>query len=59
MKNCFDGYLTNACKSCPFWKDGTTNEGIGCAYPGPIDHCEAFKKMSEEEERKADHRRHY
>lgn len=41
-------------KSCPFWKDGTTNEGIGCAYPGPIDHCKAFKKMREEEERKVD-----
>lgn len=41
MLNCFEGYLTDACKKCDFWKDGSDGS-LGCACPGPIDHCEAF-----------------
>ncbi len=47
MKNCLVEYLTSKCKVCGFWKDGTTNEGIGCASPFPISHCEAFSKENE------------
>ena len=43
MKSCFDGFLTPECHGCDFWEDGS-NKSIGCSYPGPIDHCEAFKK---------------
>lgn len=50
-RNCFDGYLTEECKNCEFWADGSDmKKGIGCMYPGPIDNCEAFAKAYEEEE---------
>lgn len=52
MKNAFEGYLTPECAKCDFWKDGSNmKEGLGCAYPGPIDHCESFRKAREEEEK--------
>ena len=47
---CLTGYLTEECKTCPWWADGS-NGAIGCAYPGPIMNCEAFAKMYEEDER--------
>ena len=48
MRNCFEGYLTENCAGCPFWKDGSDGS-IGCSYPGLIDHCEAFAKAMKEE----------
>ena len=55
-KNCLEGYLTNACASCEFWRDGSPDENgdtaIGCCCPFPIDHCTAFHQMCEEEARK-------
>lgn len=50
MKNCLEEYLTSKCKYCEFWKDGTTNEGIGCACPFPISYCGAFSKENEDKE---------
>lgn len=55
MKSCFDGYLTEGCKDCPDWKDGTKYDeqgnwlGIGCGTHYPIDWCPHFRKMMEEE----------
>ena len=46
MKNCFEGYLTDACKDCGFWHDGT-GDSIGCGAPFPIDHCDDFRKEYE------------
>ena len=55
MKNCLEGYLTPTCAICEFWHDGTPDENgntsIGCGCPFPIDHCEAFHKMYEENEK--------
>ena len=50
MKNCFDGYLTEGCKTCPDWADGTDDRGIGCACHFPIMRCPHFAKMYNEEE---------
>lgn len=51
MKSCLDGYLTPECANCSFWCNGSDlSKGIGCSVPFPIDHCEAFKKMTESEE---------
>ncbi len=44
MKNCFEGYLTDGCKNCEFWHDGSDN-AIGCGCPFPISHCEDFAEM--------------
>lgn len=44
--NCLEGYLTLECVTCPFWKN--EKDCTGCAYPGPIDHCDAFHKVWEE-----------
>ena len=52
MKNCFDGYLTDACKTCEFWCDDETS--IGCGAPFPIDHCEPFSEMYNKEENEND-----
>ena len=53
FKSCFDGYLTDECKNCGWWKDGTDEyHSIGCGCPFPIDHCEAFHKMEQEEYKK-------
>ena len=47
MKSCLDGYLTEACKTCEFWKNN--NEEIGCSAPYPIMDCDAFGKMYNKE----------
>ena len=51
-KSCFDGYLTDGCKDCPDWEDGTEGKGLGCGTHYPIMHCEYFKRMYEEEEKR-------
>lgn len=34
MRNCLEGYLTPACKTCPDWADGTDGRGRGsCSIP--------------------------
>lgn len=43
-RSCLDGYLTNTCAECEFWRDGTDGQ-IGCGCPFPIMHCEAFAEM--------------
>lgn len=48
MRNCFEGYLTEGCKDCPDWRDGTRGM-IGCATHYPIDWCPYFKKMMEDD----------
>lgn len=54
MKSVLDGYLTEGCKECPDWSDGTdkTKFGIGCCCSFPIDWCPYFKEMMQKEERK-------
>ena len=49
-KSCFDGYLTEGCKTCPDWADGSDDRGIGCACHFPIMQCPHFAKMFNEEE---------
>ena len=51
-KSCLDGYLTEACKTCDYWRNGE-NGSLGCGVPFPIMLCKAFEKMYNEEERKA------
>ena len=51
-KNCLDGYLTEGCKNCPDWADGTDDRVIGCAAHFPIMLCPHFKAMCEAEESK-------
>lgn len=46
-RSCLDGYLTDGCKNCPNWADGTDGRGIGCTTSFPIDLCPHFKKMME------------
>ena len=48
-KSCFDGYLTEACKTCPYWQND--KNGIGCNVPYPIMECKDFKKMYEEDQK--------
>lgn len=48
--NCFDGYLTPECKTCPDWRD--TEDSLGCATSRPIMLCPYFKKMYLEKEAK-------
>ena len=43
MKNCFEGYLTEGCKTCEYWHDGSDN-AIGCGCPFPISHCEYVRE---------------
>jgi hypothetical protein len=51
-KSCFDGFMTEGCSKCEFWRDGTDEfHSTGCAYPGPIMHCEDFAKHCEKNER--------
>lgn len=50
MKSCFDGYLTEACRTCELWKN--SSEETGCAAPFPIMNCEDFAKIYREEETK-------
>ena len=40
MNNCFEVFLTDACRTCPYWKDD--ENAVGCASPFPIMHCDAF-----------------
>ncbi len=47
-KSCLDGYLTNKCRECPDWSDGTDGRGVGCNTRYPISWCDAFTKMCEE-----------
>ena len=46
--NCFEGYLTKGCKSCPDWCDGSDGS-IGCGSKYPIDWCPYFASMWEED----------
>lgn len=50
-KSCLDGYLTEGCKKCSDWADGSDNRGIGCACNFPIAWCPHFSKMVEEDEK--------
>ena len=50
-KSCFDGYLTEGCKTCPDWKGGTDGS-VGCGTHFPIMWCPHFKAMYEYEEAK-------
>lgn len=52
MRSILDGYLTDACKTCPCWQDGTNGYGYGCGSQVPIHLCPDFAKVMEEEERK-------
>lgn len=47
MRSILDGYLTDECKTCPCWQDGSNGKGYGCGTTVPIDLCPAFKKMME------------
>lgn len=49
-RSCLDGYLTDGCKDCPYWADGTDNRGIGCACCFPIMECPYFADMVKREE---------
>lgn len=51
MRNCFEGYLTEGCKTCPDWKDGTDGS-FGCATRYPIDWCPYFKKAMEDDRKR-------
>lgn len=46
MRNCFEGYLTEGCRNCEYWHDGSDN-AIGCGCPFPISHCKYFRKAEE------------
>lgn len=49
-KSCLDGYLTDGCKTCPDWNDGSDRtKGIGCCSHFPIMWCKHFSKMVEEQ----------
>lgn len=52
MRSIFDGYLTDACATCPDWADGSDpKRGFGCACHFPIMHCPHFAKVFEEDSR--------
>lgn len=46
--SCFDGYLTEGCKTCPDWKND--EHSIGCGAHFPIMQCPHFAKMFRERE---------
>ena len=51
-RNCTKGYLTKECANCDLWGDGTQKEfgyAVGCCTKYPIDWCEHFKKMMQED----------
>lgn len=52
MRSIFDGYLTDKCKNCPCWRDGSDGKSYGCGTPTKIDLCPAFKETMELYERK-------
>ena len=47
-KSCLDGYLTEECATCNYWRNELSC--CGCGAPFPIMHCDAFAKMYEAEE---------
>lgn len=49
MKNCYEGYMLEACKTCEFWKD--TETAYGCSAPFPIMHCDAFAEEIKKDSR--------
>ena len=51
MRSVLDGYLTEGCKDCCNWSDGTDGRGLGCNTSCPIDWCPCFKAMMEKEAR--------
>lgn len=53
MKSVFDGYLTEGCKTCDCWMDGTNESDwcIGCGTSLPIDWCPYFREMMEKDEK--------
>lgn len=53
--NCFDGYLTPGCATCPDWADGTDDRGIGCACSFPIGECPHFAEMERNDPRNQHH----
>lgn len=50
--NCLEGYLTEGCKTCPDWLNGTEGRGIGCGTNKPIDECPHFHAMWERDNKK-------
>lgn len=50
MKNCLDGYLTEECKDCEWWKND--EKSVGCSTPYPISNCETFSRAEKEENKK-------
>lgn len=53
MRSIFDGYLTDGCKNCPDWLDGSDpNKGYGCGTHYPIDWCPHFAKLMEEDNKR-------
>lgn len=49
-RNCLEEFLTDKCKHCPFWWDGSNTPGVGCGIPAPIMMCPAFAEMYNREE---------
>lgn len=49
MKSILDGYLTDGCKDCANWSDGTDGRGYGCNTSCPIDWCPYFQAEMEKE----------
>lgn len=43
-RSCLDGYLTEGCKTCPDWHDGSDGS-IGCGTHFPIMLCPYFARM--------------
>ena len=47
-RNCLEGYLTEQCATCPYWKND--EDACGCCFPFPIMECSYFAKMYNEKE---------
>lgn len=47
-RNCLEGYLTEQCANCKYWKNDA--DACGCGCPFPIMECEHFAKMYNERE---------
>lgn len=50
MKNCLDGYLTEECNDCGWWRND--EESVGCSAPYPISNCETFSRAEKEKTKK-------
>lgn len=48
-RSCFDGYLTDHCKDCRDWSDGSNGKSLGCNSCYPIDFCPYFVDKVQEE----------